>query len=175
MNRVIKFRAWGRTLGKDGYTMCLPFDFTEYVTYNESAQERLYPFVGEDAIFMQFTGLLDKNGKEIYEGDIIKGEKYYLSGDGYKRKGYPSIINVICVVEYRRGSFERPKYIKPIDEHKQADEDYNYRGIGYFLEPSHKGSFGWNNETKKFDIEGDGKTCVNIEVIGNIYENGDLL
>ena len=55
--RELKFKCWN----KKTKTMFLVFDlFTEQVLFNKS----------ED-ILMQYTGLKDKNGKEIYEGDIL--------------------------------------------------------------------------------------------------------
>ncbi len=59
--REIKFRAWDNV----NY-MSTPFTFMEI-------QSGIIGFTSE-AIIMQYTGLKDKNGKEIFEGDIINAK-----------------------------------------------------------------------------------------------------
>jgi uncharacterized phage protein (TIGR01671 family) len=62
MQREIKFKAW------DGRTMFEPF------TLIEGLNSKNKPFAGpyeEKTIFLEYTGQTDKNGKEIYEGDIL--------------------------------------------------------------------------------------------------------
>lgn len=78
MNREIKFRAWDKSCNKmrgiSGLQDCFSL--------------RSDGVCNEDYILMQYIGLKDKNGKEIYEGDILKASnsiiKIVFKGRGYE-------------------------------------------------------------------------------------------
>ncbi len=75
MSREIKFRTWAISIETGDRKMFLPFDlswFKEGSNAPDNFNTSREAVWGEETIFMQYTGLKDKNGKEIYEGDILQ-------------------------------------------------------------------------------------------------------
>lgn len=128
--REIKFRAWGK-LGKRMYYP--PSDATGLGVLADFIQSHSgkYGFNADgDSILMQYTGLKDKNGKEIYEGDVLKVDNSlqvscWMRGD-------------ICTVKALPGRFKLE----------------NKAGDGNMMQEDMQ------------DV---------VEIIGNIYENPELL
>lgn len=84
-----------------------------------------YMVSAEDLVLMQSTGLKDKNGKEIFEGDIVK-----MAKDVYSEPTYYEVVR--------------------------------HRGGAYRLESKQHGCELWLRHT-------------DCEIVGNIYENRELL
>lgn len=93
----------------------------------------------------QYTGLKDKNGVEIYEGDIATGTKYPFIDIGKQ--------NYIGIVVFYEDVAQFGYEYKCVNKYK--------RGI----------SNGINNE---FNAN-ENLICEDLEVIGNIYDNPELL
>lgn len=129
--REIKFRAWDKVNDVMRYDFMLSNNGDYYVKYDDEVR-----MICEGAIeIMQYTGVKDMHGKEVYEGDIFKWDSYYYGDHKIK-----SEMGSVCFYD---GMF----YIK------NAHGDYNFAP----------------------DLDHCDVCNYNLEVIGNIYENPELL
>ena len=131
---IPKFRVWvkiGKRMVFSDDILDIDYENKEIVTQqvyfvNGLPDDRdIYCYDFDDIELMQSTGLVDKNGKEIFEGDIVK-----MSKDVYSEPTYYEVVR--------------------------------HYGGAYRLESKQHGCELWLRHT-------------DCEVVGNIYENRELL
>lgn len=156
--RELKFRAYDIDNGRflDSYEI----DYTRHSDGTLGVADNSEPFnkYGR-VILMQYIGLKDRNGVEVYEGDVV----------AYNFQVHPATKEQIR----RNYNTDTRRIEETVIPAKEEQESHSICTVVY---DEYNGGF------LPFidDVDFDGITFMNVygktfEVIGNIYENSDLL
>ncbi|NLO90317.1 MAG: hypothetical protein GX088_08375 [Clostridia bacterium] len=141
--RKIEFRAWDRKNEVMVYPKGILFD-GRIVNFNCGMLESY-----EGYELMQYTGLKDKNGTPIYEGDIVTGQSFETSMLNHWKTGL--LKHLDYEVEY-----VPEMYV--IKYHEASFKTFNSKGRWVAVLNHHVSSM-----------------VDDLQVIGNIFENPELL
>jgi uncharacterized phage protein (TIGR01671 family) len=118
--REIKFRAWDKIKNEMcmvtelGFDSDSNFEVWEAILSNRHASSPCTKNDTGNSYIMQYTGLKDKNGKEIYEGDIVQREYFVMCKEQEYKRG--KIIGN-SIISFTDGSFlcgDFPLYDTPL-------------------------------------------------------------
>ncbi len=139
--REIKFRGWHEGVPAKGKYKGIPAK----MLYDEKPGDVLrWKAEGQPITVQQFTGLQDKNGKDIYEGDILN----YSNRDNHHCE-----FSKDYVVEFCSQDFGGHSYHQSIGWNVTAIQTFNDKEL------THRG----NGIRSLFG-------CHKIEVVGNIHD-----
>lgn len=147
--REIKFRAWHKEKEKMFVPTWINKDMSVGMPDNISNNES-DSIVTDNIEIMQFTGLHDRGGDEIYEGDIVRVEFDPYSNDVFNENGeFVREEETYDHCEISEVKFENGGFVVSADF-----GDYSQTTVGWAI---------------------DDGSMVALKIIGNIYENPELL
>jgi uncharacterized phage protein (TIGR01671 family) len=107
--RDIKFRAWEAVNRQMNYD-------PRFIAWESAAGMPLYAInranKEPDVVLMEYTGLQDKNGKDIYEGDILKGSNGGLVKCEDALRALYSSADIARQLEVVGNIYENPDLLK---------------------------------------------------------------
>ena len=165
--RTIKFRGFNKKRGIWLYGNYILNRGAHFIAPQEFANGKTWEdYEVEEESIGQFTGLTDKNGKKIYEGDILKWYEIGHSDHDVLEPPEDYIKEFIGVVEFLAGGFaiSREEFPSPIPvayltEDFQANDDDMFKWV-------------YNTDEYPNITIDDMYIC---EVVDNIHDNPELL
>ena len=128
--RELKFRVWCPTSKHFSTIPWLSCDGLQLKWIHTGNEETLTDIRFDEYVIQQYTGLKDKNGKEIYEGDIVTHTS--INGKDYKAEIVFSPTLAAFVLDTSGRHLLDDKYGDYYELHK----DHSYEIIGNVFENS---------------------------------------